>query len=532
MRWYNPIARSKSAKKDESGYSLVELVIGLTIFAMVALALIGLFTALVQSSLLIKRKSVALTLATNQMEYLKSLPYNSLVIAGGSIYGTAPLPANTYNTFNGVTYRTNTSINYVDDAYDGCGSYSTPALKAQYCKNQPAPTGAPATDTNAADYKIVHVVVYNSANVPYAEVDTQISARVAETASTTGALFVTVIDDNGNPISGANINVLNSTITPNVNLNDSSDSNGVAIFYNLPPDTTNYDYGVTATKSGYSTLSTIKSTGSLTATYPNQNIFSQLSSYITLTLRPMNQRSLIVEATDLSSNPLNNLRINIKGGEKRYTSTANTEYYYNNLSPTDTRPTTGADGTITLNDLTPGPYIFCGDAGATSCTIGSTTYYLAAPLPHTGTNSFNPVTVPSVPIGNTPNPVFSYGGNSYVQKVRLLLTTDSLHPRIRTVTPDDLDLSSDPVSAFSFQVVGNNLPCSSSAASCSTTVRFLQGASTYTASCTGSSAGTNLDCTVNLSGVSAGLTYMQVVVGSRTLTIPAGSMLGGINVTP
>ncbi|MEK9196113.1 MAG: carboxypeptidase regulatory-like domain-containing protein, partial [Patescibacteria group bacterium] len=298
MRWRKPI------KNNESGATLVELVIGLTIFAIVALALLGLFASLIQSSILIKRKSVALTQATNQMEYLKSLPYNSLVIAGGSIYGTAPLPANTYNTVNGVTYRTNTSINYVDDAYDGCGSYANATLKAQYCKNQPAPTGAPATDTNPADYKIVHVVVYGSNNVAYAEVDTQISARVAETASTTGALFVTVIDDNGNPVSGANINVVNSTLSPGVNLNDSSDANGVAIFYNLPPDTTGYDYTVTASKSGYSSLSTIKPFGSLTPTYPSQNIFSQLSSYVTLVINQMVNNSLIIEAVDTNGNPL------------------------------------------------------------------------------------------------------------------------------------------------------------------------------------------------------------------------------------
>ncbi|MEK7626361.1 MAG: carboxypeptidase regulatory-like domain-containing protein [Patescibacteria group bacterium] len=530
MRWYNPIAQNKSAKKDESGYSLVELVIGLTIFAMVALALIGLFTALVQSSLLIKRKSVALTLATNQMEYLKSLPYNSLVIAGGSIYGTAPLPANTYNTVNGVTYRTNTSINYVDDAYDGCGSYGTPALKALYCKNQPAPTGAPATDTNPADYKIVHVVVYNSANVPYAEVDTQISARVAETASTTGALFVTVIDDNGNPVSGANINVVNSTLTPNVNLNDSSDANGVAIFYNLPPDTTGYDYTVTASKSGYSTLSTIKPFGSLTPTYPSQNIFSQLSSYVTLVIKPMVTNSLIVEATDTSGNPIASLRVSAKGGYKKYTSTTNTEYYYNNFDPTDVRATTGGDGVATFSSLTPGEYIFC-DGSGSGCRIGNNNYYLVAALPYSGSNSFNPVNVPSVPIGSTPNPVFNYSGNDYVQKVRLMFSTDSSFPSISTITPDEASIANDNLSAFEFQIDGKGIPCSASAGACATTVRILQGGSTYTASCTGT-ADTHMDCTVNMSGATAGLTQLQIVVGSKTLTVPAGSMMGGINVTP
>src|SRR3990167_1071556 len=515
--------RRTQLKTNESGVTLVELVIGLTIFAIVALSLLGLFTSFVQSSILIKRKSVAITLATNRMEYLKSLPYNSLVIAGGSIYGTAPLPADTYDTLNGVTYRTNVSINYVDDAYDGCAS-------SLNCKNQPAPSGAPATDTNPADYKIIHVVVYGPNNIPYAEVDTQISARVAETASTTGALFVTVIDDNGNPVSGANINVLNSTISPSVNLNDSSDSNGVAIFYNLPPDTTGYDYTITASKSGYSSLSTIKPSGSLTPTYPSQNIFSQLSSYVTLVIKPMSINSLVIEATDTSGNPIGNLQVSAKGGYKKYTSTTNTEYYYNNFDPTDVRATTGGDGIATLSSLTPGPYIFC-DGSGSGCKIGSNNYYLAAALPYSGTNSFSPINVPSVPIGSTPNPVFNYSGNDYVQKVRLVFSTDASFPSIDTLTPDDASIANDNLSAFEFQIDGKNIPCSASAGACATTVQILQGGSSYTASCTGT-ADTHMECIVDLTGVSVGLTQLQIVVGSKTLTVPAGSMMGGINVTP
>ena len=78
------------------------------------------------------------------MEYLKSLPYDSLAVAGGSIYTTGPtLPASFTKTLNGVTYTVKTSISYVDDAYDGCGSYTTQALKELYCRNSPPPSGAP-----------------------------------------------------------------------------------------------------------------------------------------------------------------------------------------------------------------------------------------------------------------------------------------------------------------------------------------------------------------------------------------------------
>lgn len=220
MRW----------RLDGRGVTLVELIVSLTVFMIVILSTFTLYTALVNSAVVAKRQAVALTLATNQMEYLKSLPYDDLAVAGGSIYSPSPLPASSNQTINGVRYTITTSINYIDDAFDGCGSYPTQALKEQYCRNYPPPSGSPATDSNQRDYKIAHVRVTDAVGTKLAEVDTQISARVAETASTTGALFVNVIDDKGNPVSGATVAMQNSTVTPALNLSDNTDSNGVAIF--------------------------------------------------------------------------------------------------------------------------------------------------------------------------------------------------------------------------------------------------------------------------------------------------------------
>lgn len=498
----------------------------------VAGSMLTLFVTLVHSAVIAKRQAVASTLATSQMEYLKALPYNSLAVAGGSIYSTNPLPATTTKTFNGVKYTMKTSISYVDDAYDGCASYPTQALKQTYCRNYPPPTGAPATDTNPADYKIIDVVVTDPGGNHLADLNTQVSARVSETASTTGALFVKVIDDNGNPVTGANVAVANVTVVPNVAVNDNTDENGIAIFYGLPPDTNAFDYTITASNSGYSSLSTIIPNGALQPTYPSQKIFSQASSYVTLTIRPQGVNSLVVEATDPSGTALSGAKIYIKGGYKKYTAIADTTYYYDNKTPSDIRPTTDASGLAAVSNLTPGSYIFCGDAGASNCTIGATTYYLAAVVPYSGANPFYPVLVPTYTSANPPATTFAYGGVNYLQKVRLILTTSSTFPRIANITPDDVSKSTGSPSSFAFVVNGTNLPCSASAASCSTTVKFLQASNTYTASCTGAAAGIQLSCTVNLSAATVGLTQMQVIANGFTLTMPAASpMIGGINVT-
>lgn len=538
--------RMKHLRGDKHGFTVLELLISTAVVALIITSIFGLFVSMVRSSVIAKRQAVASTLATNQMEYLKSLPYDSLAVAGGSIYSTSPLPATTTQRIDGVTYKITSSINYVDDSYDGCGSYPTQQLKQQYCRNYPPPASAPAVDSNPRDYKVVHVSVTDKTNLNLADVDTQISAKVSETASTTGALFVYVIDDNGNPVSGASVRVQNSTVAPAVDLSDNTDGNGIAILYGLPVDTNNFDYQITASKTGYSSLVTLGPSGTLQATYPSQKILSQQSSYVSLTLKMQGANSLIVETTDTSGNPLGNVKVYIKGGYKKYTSTTDTSYCYDNMilngttaicststTSSDNRPVTDASTGLTgLTNLVPGDYIFCGDAGDTNCKIGSTTYYLAAAVPYGGLNALSPITVPSYNPSSPPATTFPLGATSYLQKVRLMLTTSSSFPRVQKLSPDDVSQATDNLSSFAFTISGVNLPCSASPASCSTTVSFKQGASTFPASCTGSSAGNKLTCTVNISAAAQGNTQLVVTANSSTLTMPASPLLGGLNVGP
>jgi prepilin-type N-terminal cleavage/methylation domain-containing protein len=519
-------------KRHEAGYTLVELLMVISVLAILSLGAFDLFMSLLHSAIVGTRQAVASTLATNQMEYLKSLPYDNLAVTGGAIVSNTTIPGTATKKVNGDTYTITTSVTYADNAYDGCGSYPTQALKQKYCRDYPPPTGAPATDTNPADYKDVNVSVTDKSGLQLAALDTQVSALVAETASNTGALFVYVIDNSGNPITGATVNVVNNSVSPSVNVSDTTDENGIVIFYDLPPSTTNYKYQINGSDNGYSSLSTIVPNGSLQPTYSSQNLIAQSSSYVTLTLKPEGPNSLVLESTDLNGTPLPNAKIYVKGGYKKYTATSDTSYYYDNLTPTDTRPTTDSGGLAALSNLVPGNYVFCGDAGATSCNVGGTTYYLAAAVPYSGANPVQPITVPVYDSSNPPSTTFAYNGVNYLQKVRLMLTTNSSFPRVNALSPYDASLASGTLANFAFNLTGANLPCSSTASSCTTHVKFLQGANTFTASCTGSGAGLQLNCSVNLASAIAGNIQMIVTVGSNTLTLPAAPLLGGIIVTP
>lgn len=520
----------KRVARNQVGFSLVELVTGLVVFGIIALSFLYLFTSLVSSTIVTKRKAQALALATNQMEYLKSLPYNNLAVQGGSIVTSSPIPSTKTAKINGVVYTIKTNIEYVDDAFDGCGSYPTLALKQKYCRNYPAPSGAPATDQNPADYKLAHVTVLDPKNNTLSDIDTQISARVAETASTTGALFVNIIDSNGNPVSGSTVQVSNATSSPSVDVSDTSDNNGVVIFYGLPVDTNGYDYVITAYKTGYSTLSTISPSGALQPNYVSQQVFTQLSSFVTLPIKRQGTNSLLLETTDTNGAPLANAKVYVKGGYKKYTATPDTSYYYDNMSP-DTRPITDTNGLIGIDNLVPGDYFVCGDIGATSCSVGGVTYYLAAAVPYGGNNSFSPIAIPTYDAATPPTTTYPYNALTYLQKVRLMMTSSSTSPRIVSVSPYEISQGTNDMSAITFTVSGVNLPCSAVASSCGTTVSLAQGGTSHTASCTGSSAGLQLACTVSLSGISIGTLSMVITANGQTLTIPTSPHLGAMHVT-
>lgn len=519
----------KKQGRRTGGYTLVELVVAIGLFAIVSVASVSFITNTMGSLALAKQRTVGLTLATNQMEYLRSLPYDSLAVVGGSIYSPAPLASSVTKTVDTVTYTVKTSINYVDDAYDNCGSYPTGALKLQYCRNSVA--GTAQTDNNPKDYKVAHVSVVNDRGQEVAQTDTSISARVAESASSTGALFVTVIDGNGNPVSGATVAVTNTVVTPNINASATSDNNGIVVFYDFPPDASGKNYIITAQKSGYSSLGTIGASGSKQPTYPNQQIFTQQSSAVTMVINPQASMSLVLETVNTSGSSLGSVKVNMKGGYKKYSDTSDTSYYYDTLSPSDIRPVTDGSGFASLQNLAPGPYYFCGDGGSSGCVIGETTYYLAAVVPYSGVNLLSPAAISANDGSVLATPQYSYGGNQYIQKVRLILTTSSSFPRVQSLSPAAISKATD-LTAVNVQITGANLPCSSDPASCGSSVTFSQGTTNYAASCTGDGSGTSLSCTVDLSAASAGSTDVTIATGGGSLHLSGNGMMGSINVTP
>lgn len=246
------------------GMSLVDVLVGSALILIVFVALLGLLRASLLVSSSAKAKAGATTVATTQMEYLRSLEYDDVGTVGGIPAGIVPQYATT--TLNGIPYSVRTFVQYVDDSKDGSGGADTNGI--------------------TTDYKRVRVTVtyvFRSEEREVALVS-NIAPPGIETNAGGGTIRVEVVDSVGAAVSGASVRVYNPSLSPQVDFTAFSDIDGEVLLGGAPTST---DYRITVTKDGYSSAETYERN----ATNANPN-----PGYMTVAA---NQTSVLTFAIDL-----------------------------------------------------------------------------------------------------------------------------------------------------------------------------------------------------------------------------------------
>lgn len=227
-------------KRRIHGFSLVELLI---VAAVSTLFFGGLFVAIQSSLRLIvdsRARTSALSLAGDQIEYIRSLAYDAVGTVSGIPSGLIPQVSTT--TLNGILFTKRTLIEYVDDPADGLG----------------------ASDGNGitTDYKQVKVEISWTLNdVPQsAFLVTNIVPRSIETDVGGGTIRVNVFDAALSPVVGASVRLTNNTGTTSIDVTRTTDASGIALFGGAPAAG---GYQVQVTKAGYSLDQTRVATGTL-----------------------------------------------------------------------------------------------------------------------------------------------------------------------------------------------------------------------------------------------------------------------------
>ena len=492
-------------QNNDSGFTIAEVVVSVVILTIFSISIMAAYFVMVGSAATARLKSKGLSIATEQVEYLRSLPYDNLAVEGGSINSSGTkIPATKNVTVGSDTFVVDTTIVYVDDAYDGCLAY--PTAQSYLCRNGPAKSGLPV-DSNPRDYKVADVVVKEkNSSKEVSRVSTQIAARVAETGGATGALIVVVVDSTGQAISDATVAITNSTVSPAVNQSDATDVNGTALFLDVTPDS-GKDYVISATKSGYSTLTTIASSGSLLPTYPNVSVLAQQVTSSTLKIDKVAPDSLLVKIVDSDGSPRSGAQFSIRGGVKLYTSVADQTYSFN-----QTGVTSDSNGEYIFHNLTPGQYEVC-----YSSSLCQTGRYIVALHSTFGSQSWQPFSV-------DPGLVNQLGG-SPMQTVMIFTSSSSTYPRVKSLSPGSISATGNDLSVTDVIINGSNLSGS--------LVELNQAGVSTPGTIVGTDSGTTIRRRFNLLGKSGSF---ELIVTNGSGTVKQNGLspgtLGGFNVTP
>lgn len=225
--------------KTNSGVTLIETIVGVFVFVTIAVAVYGAFSSIYKLIGATRQKTLALAVANEQLEIIRNLPYADVGIINGVPSGV--IAREQVVSRSGSNFNIVTTIRNIDDSFDGTIS------------------GTPS-DLSPADYKLVQLDVSCSGCQQFKSFSlaTYVSPRSLELSSDNGAIFVRVFDANGLPISGANVHIENSHVTPSINIEETTNNSGEFALIDVPPGTETYE--ITVTKNGYSTEKTYPTT--------------------------------------------------------------------------------------------------------------------------------------------------------------------------------------------------------------------------------------------------------------------------------
>ncbi len=291
--WYNIRMKFTLNRK---GFSLLEILIASAIFLVFALGIYSginlIFKVVYQSRMSILETAIL----AEQLEIVRNLSFSDVGIINGVPNGI--LPHSTTTVRNKQVFTIITTVRNIDDPFDGTLG------------------GSPVNDTSPADYKLVEmsVICQNCYQQTPISLSTIVAPKQLEGASENGALFIQVFDSNGNPVAGANVTVTYTGQTPNLVIEDVTDSSGYLRIIDTPTGTLSYHIEVS--KSGYSSDYTVPVSADVpTPLKPPSNVVSQTITDISFSIDLLG--NLDLHFITPACVPVANVDFNIYGETKK-----------------------------------------------------------------------------------------------------------------------------------------------------------------------------------------------------------------------
>jgi hypothetical protein len=209
--------------RNKNGFTFMEVVVGTALFLLVATAALSAFVGIFKLVNASTSETLATQLADEQFEIVRNLPYSNVGLTNGIPLGV--LPQTQTLVRGGYTFTVTLTIRNINLA----------------------------TSSLQASDKLVQVTVTCpncQDNFKPVILSGQVSPANLQSASNGGALVVQAFDSNGQPVSGATVN-MQSTATSSITNTDTTNNAGILSIIGVPPGAN--VYRITVSKSGYST---------------------------------------------------------------------------------------------------------------------------------------------------------------------------------------------------------------------------------------------------------------------------------------
>ena len=214
-----------------SGITLIEVIVGLGLMAILIQAVYFGFSNVLEAIGKDKSRFDGILILEKEIEIIRNMPFSDIGISGG--YPSGKLLAEKNIQLGQQAFILKTTVRNIDDSFDGV-------------------LGGNPNDTASADYKIVELEVSCDKCYYFAPIHmtTTVAPKGLESSSNNGSLFINVFDANGQPISGADVKIVNNALSPTITINDTTNINGILQLVDIPTSTSAYE--ITVSKSGYS----------------------------------------------------------------------------------------------------------------------------------------------------------------------------------------------------------------------------------------------------------------------------------------
>ena len=195
---------------------MIETLIAIGIFTIVGTAIYFSYSNILDIVLKTKLRSAMVTIIESEIEIVRNIPYPDVGVQGGAPSGN--LNPQKVIIYGGAKFNVKTTVRNIDDQFDGM-------------------VGGSPNDLIPADYKLIEIEVSCVVSCPIAPIrmTTTTAPKNLERATKNGSLFIKVFDASGQPVSGANVSIINNLTNPPININDTTNTSGRLDFVEISP---------------------------------------------------------------------------------------------------------------------------------------------------------------------------------------------------------------------------------------------------------------------------------------------------------